>query len=262
MAKKRLTPYPADHWLSSPSPRAVLAASARQQGLAYSRVKNALLWELLIGVTGARFLDFGCGAGHFTVEAAKRGARLAVGLDAMPSALGAAALLGRSEGVDGRCRFIAANSLSALDSHARFEAILLRDVLEHVPDDAGLLVAAARLLAPGGRLVLATQNAWSLNYWIEGGIRRYLLGQRNWLGWDSTHLRFYTPPSLAGLLARAGLRPTAWRSAYLVPHKIPAWPGAGRQYFRLEGLTALDRTLGRVSPFSRLGWSLMVRAEP
>lgn len=252
--------YPPDHWLSCPDPETVLAASQRQQGLAYSRVKNTLLWELLGAIAGERFLDFGCGAGHFTVEAAKRGALMAVGVDANPAALGGAALLARIEGVSSRCLFVAADTLAALAANPPFDAILLRDVIEHVPDDTGLLAGAAALLAPGGRLVVATQNAWSLNFLLEGALRRFFLGQRHWRGWDPTHLRFYTPKSLAAECLRAGLRPTAWRSAYLVPHKIPVPRWTGRQYFRVEFLTVIDRLLGRSFPCNRLGWSLMARA--
>jgi hypothetical protein len=66
---------------------------------------------------------------------------------------------------------------------------------------------------------------------------------------------------LADLLGKSGLRPTSWRSSYLVPHKIPIPFGRRRQFLRLGLLTGLDRLLGWVSPFDRLGWCLMVRAE-
>lgn len=252
--------YPPQHWLRQQDPEAVLAAGAAQQALTYSRIKNEHLFALLGDLAGAKVLDFGCGAGFFAVEAAQRGAALALGLDALPEAVAAAALLARRGGLAGRTAFVAADE-PALSPDARFSAICLRDVLEHVADDLGLLDAVARHLAPGGRLVLATQNSWSLNFVLEGGWRRLILGQWDWMGWDATHRRFYSPRSLARLLRRAGLTPYAWRGAYILPHKLPLPPGSGRAFRRIEALAALDRPLGRLFPSNRLGWSLMVGAR-
>jgi 2-polyprenyl-6-hydroxyphenyl methylase/3-demethylubiquinone-9 3-methyltransferase len=254
----RLT-YPPQHWLRANDPESVLAAGAGQQALTYSRIKNAHLFDLLGDLSGASLLDFGCGAGYFAVEAAKRRASFVTGVDALPSALAAASLLARRNGVAGRTAFIACEQ-PVFSPQARFTVICLRDVIEHVVDDLGLLERLAGHLAPGGRLVLATQNRWSLNYLLEGGFRRLCLGQRGWLGWDATHVRFYSPKSLAALLRRAGLRPYAWRSAYIIPHKLPGLPGSQRPFRRIEALAALDRPLGRIFPFCRLGWSVMVGA--
>jgi 2-polyprenyl-6-hydroxyphenyl methylase/3-demethylubiquinone-9 3-methyltransferase len=62
-------------------------------------------------------------------------------------------------------------------------------------------------------------------------------------------------------LEDAGLRPVAWRSAYIIPHKFPALPSSGKEFYRLESLTLIDKALGRIFPWNRLGWSLMVKAE-
>jgi len=253
--------YPADHWLRSTDPETVLRESAKQQSLAYSRVKNHFLRELMGPVEGKRFLDFGCGSGFFTVEAAKRGAACAAGVDALAPCLEAARLLAGREGVGSRSHFVRGESFSAVARLSPFDVILLRDVIEHVEDDAALLSGAAALLSPSGRLILATQNARSANYILEGAIQRFVLKNGNWRGWDPTHLRFYTPGRLTGLLEGAGLRPTGWRSGYIIPHKIPCPSGMGRSYLRLGILARLDMILGRTVPFDRLGWSLMVRAE-
>ena len=253
--------YPTDHWLRSADPETLLSESEKQQSLAYSRVKNHFLWELIGPVEGKRFLDFGCGSGFFTVEAVTRGASSALGVDALETCLAAAQLLADREGVGERASFVQGESLSALSNRHPFEVILLRDVIEHVENDSGLLAQAAALLSPTGRIILSTQNAWSVNYLLEGAVQRFFLKNRTWCGWDPTHLRFYTPGRLTRLLGESGLRPTAWRSGYLIPHKIPRPFGRSHTYIRLGILAGLDRVLGRVAPFDRLGWSLMVRAE-
>ena len=251
--------YPEGHWLRSGDPEAVLEAGARQQALTYSRVKNEFLFALLGDLNGATLLDFGCGSGYFATRAVTRGAARVVCVDAEPAALAGASLLARRLGLDSRMDFVAALE-PCFAPRARFTAICLRDVIEHVPRDLELLTRLAGHLAPGGRLVLATQNRWSLNSLLEGGVRRFILGQTDWMGWDPTHLRFYSPRSLEAVLRAAGLRPYAWRSAYVIPHKLPIpWAGAGR-FRRIEPLAALDRPLGRVFPLNRLGFSLMVGA--
>lgn len=250
--------YPPGHWLRGADPQGVLSASARQQSLAYSRVKNRFIAGLLGGLAGQRFLDYGCGPGHFMLHAARSGARRVVGVEAEATALAATRLLLERRRPQVDCQLVCARDWP-FSSAAAFDVILLKDVIEHLPDDLGLLRRAARALAPQGRLVVSTQNAWSLNYLVEGFVQRSLLGRRRWQGWDPTHLRFYTPPVLEGLLAQAGLDATAWRSSYLVPHKMPR--GSGR-YLRLEFLTRLDEHLGWRRPLDRLGWCLMVLARP
>jgi 2-polyprenyl-6-hydroxyphenyl methylase/3-demethylubiquinone-9 3-methyltransferase len=142
-----------------------------------------------------------------------------------------------------------------------FDVVLIKDVLEHVAQDQVLLNKVADVLAPGGILVISTQNSLSLNYLIEGTYHRVLRRDKGWYGWDPTHVRFYTPFSLEARLRKAGLTCAAWRSAYLVPYKLPPFPGSGRQFLRIDPLAWIDRTLGRVFPYSRLGWNIIVRAE-
>lgn len=206
---------------------------------------------------GKNFLDYGCGAGLFAVHAARACARRVVGVDAEPAVLGTASYFAGKEGVADRCAWISSERFSDLDSGMRFDVILLKDVIEHVEDDEALLVSARKRLAPGGRLILSTQNALSLNYLTEGVYRRYLRGDKTWFGWDETHLRFYTFFDLRKKMRRAGWNPLAWRSNYLVPHKFPRKRGGFR---RFESLTRIDLLLGGRFPWNRLGWNLIVKA--
>ncbi len=254
--------YPEGHWLRHGRTDEALDAYLRQQSQAYSRAKNEMVAELLGDLAGVSLLDYGCGGGHFLSHALRRGAGRVVGVDAEPGALEIARCLLESHGLSAGWELRLGDIFPTFPPGREFQVILLKDVLEHVPDDMDLLRRAADALAPGGRLVVATQNAWSLNFLVEGFLWRWCLGRRDWMGWDPTHLRFYTPASLARRLFRAGLLARRWRSSYLLPHKL-AWPqGNGGRRLRLDILAGLDRRLGGAWPFSRLGWCLMVEARP
>ena len=66
---------------------------------------------------------------------------------------------------------------------------------------ARLFIAACQ--PPGGRLLLSTQNSWSLNYLIEGAYRRWWCGERDWMGWD--------PPTCGSI------RRSRWRGCWVKP---------------------------------------------
>ncbi|MDH3700777.1 MAG: class I SAM-dependent methyltransferase [Alphaproteobacteria bacterium] len=112
-----------------------------------------------------------------------------------------------------------------LPSEPRYNTILYIDVLEHIEDDLGELVAAARLLAPGGRLVvLAPAWQWLFSPFDAaiGHFRRY----------DRPGLCGLTPPGLsvasafyldsAGMLASMANR-FCLRSAMPTAGQIRIW---------------------------------------
>jgi len=237
-----------------------LAALTDQQSKTYSRIKNHFIEELLGGLSGKRFLDVGCGAGLFVEHAAASGARLVVGMDAEWTVLSAAMSLAGRRGSGEPGHFLCCDRASAIRPAKPFDAVLLKDVLEHVPDDRSLLRDMAAVTAPGGIMVVSTQNSWSLNYLIEGTCRRTILRQKEWYGWDPTHIRFYTPFGLRRRLCEAGFRCVEWRAIYLVPYKIPL-PHGTRRFLRIDGLSWMDRLIGRITPFNRLGWNVIVKAR-
>jgi 2-polyprenyl-6-hydroxyphenyl methylase / 3-demethylubiquinone-9 3-methyltransferase len=253
--------YPDDHWLRSHDPQKALAAYLDQQNKAYSRAKNAFILELLGDLKGKRFLDYGCGAGMFTVHAALKGASEVVGVDAEDTALLTAVHFARQESVHHLCRFIHSEKFPSFPYRSRFDVILMKDVIEHVPDDQGLLESAAACIVPGGHIVLSTQSSLSLNYLIQGTYHRVLRRDKEWFGWDETHLRFYTPMSLQKKLRDAGFSSAAWRSVYLVPYKLPPLPSSDKKFLRLDALSWIDKKLGRIFPYNRLGWNIIVKAE-
>lgn len=252
--------YRESHWLRSKDPEEAVRACMEQQSKAYSRIKTQQVLELLGDLKGARLIDYGCGIGFFTVLAAKAGASLVVGVEAESSALASARHFALREGVEENCRFLCSSRFPQFRPQTRFNAVLLKDVIEHVEDDRALLQSAADALAPGSVLVLVTQNKLSLNYLLEGAYHRILRSEKDWYGWDPTHLRFYTPRNLESALKRTGFRCLEWRSAYLLPYKLPPLPFSKKPFFRIDGLSLVDILLGRRFPFNRFGWSLAVKA--
>lgn len=253
--------YPEDHWLKSHDPEKAFHAYMEQQSKAYSRIKNAFIEELLGDLTDKTVLDYGCGAGMFTVLAAKKGAARVVGVDAEETALETARYFARREGVERSCTFIRQASFPLFPASAKFDVILMKDVIEHVEDDERLLDDAAAAIVPDGKIVLSTQNSFSLNYVVEGLYRRHLRGDKDWCGWDETHVRFYTPMSLHRKLRMSGFLVDGWRSVYLIPYKLPGLSLSRKKFLRVDSLSWIDKTLGGVFPYNRLGWNIMVRAR-
>lgn len=81
---------------------------------------------------------------------------------------------------------------------AHFDVITLWDVIEHVPDPVPLLTEAARLLRPGGRLVITTGD-WGSAYAQAHGADWHLMG-------PPWHLTMFSRATMTRAAQRAGLR--------------------------------------------------------
>lgn len=95
--------------------------------------------------SGASVLDLGCGDGAYTVEFAALGVRQVVGLDPAAAAIDAAQKRAQSLGVADTVRFEVGN-IYALDEYltsGRFDCIVIRGVLHHLPDPARALAGLA-----------------------------------------------------------------------------------------------------------------------
>jgi SAM-dependent methyltransferase len=136
-----------------------------------------------------RLLDVGCAAGFFLVEAAVHYAVRGVELSEYSSRFAR-----ESFGLDVRTGSLHSAGFGA----AQFDIVTLWDVIEHVPDPAAVLAEVARVLAPGGRVVLTTGDIGSA-YARERGAQWHLMT-------PPWHLYFFSRATLATLAARAGLR--------------------------------------------------------
>ena len=165
-----------------------------------------LQWmESLSSLHGKKVLDIGCGGGILSEALAKRGADV-TGIDLAPQALHAARIHMETSGLPVDYRLISAEAL-AQKTPAAYDIVTCLEMLEHVPDPASIVSAAARLVKPNGAVYFATLNRTlkSFLYAIAGA--EYILG----LLPKGTHRhdRFLPPAELSQFIRQAGMTVTA-----------------------------------------------------
>ena len=126
---------------------------------------------------GRRVLEVGSGIGANIPYLRSRAVREWVSVE--PDAAQAAVIKSRiADGERAADCLIVCGTIDAVQVAARFDTIFYLDVLEHIADDRGELARAARLLAPGGMLVVlapAHQFLFSSFDKAIGHFRRYTI---------------------------------------------------------------------------------------
>jgi 2-polyprenyl-6-hydroxyphenyl methylase / 3-demethylubiquinone-9 3-methyltransferase len=144
-----------------------------------------------------RLLDIGCGGGLLSEPMARLGFSVTA-VDASEEGLGAARAHAAEVGlaIDYRCA--TAEALLA-EGAGPFDVVLNMEVIEHVADPRQYLRDMARLIAPGGLMILATLNRTLKSLALAKVGAEYLL---RWIP-AGTHdwRRFPTPGELRGFLA-------------------------------------------------------------
>jgi SAM-dependent methyltransferase len=156
-----------------------------------------------------------------------------------------------------------------------FPLVTAIDVIEHVPDPAAFIAAAAAVIEKGGLLIIDTPNANAKNAQIEG---------ITWKGFNPFHIFLFNPDNLGKLLENHGLivekrftygnvpadrgnRPLLARLGAVARRHLPAallGPGA-KAYFALrrighrDGLT--EDNLARVAAAAQLPGTYLDSAD-
>ncbi len=153
------------------------------------------------GLHGKQILDVGCGGGLLAEAMAAEGAGV-TGIDMVGPALAAAQRHALESGLSIDYRLATAEEW-AKDHGGAYEVVTCMELVEHIPDPAGLIQALAELVRPGGDIFFATVNrTWParlLVIWLS----EYVLG----LVRKGTHAyhRFVQPRELARWGEQAGL---------------------------------------------------------
>ncbi len=135
----------------------------------------------------ATLLEVGCAEGAMMEIAAREGWDVR-GIDISEYAIEKA----RGKGLNVTCGRLDENIFGAMKYHA----ILMLDVLEHVPSPLDLLSIARRMLLPGGVIFIITPNSGSLSARIQG---------MNWPHLKPTeHLFLFSKPAMRHMLEKAG----------------------------------------------------------
>jgi glycosyltransferase involved in cell wall biosynthesis len=128
-----------------------------------------------------------------------------------------------------------------------FDVVLAADVVEHVRDPAMILRSAARLLTPGGVLIVSVPNFahWYPRLRVAAG--RFDYDRRGIL--DAGHIRFFTRRSFERMVRSSGLR-VRRRESVSMPQQVVRRGAADPT----TATKRLGRMIARLNDLSVAGW--------
>jgi hypothetical protein len=153
---------------------------------------------------------------------------------------------------------------SEMTSEKKFDLVFAKDILEHIHEDGKFLRRVVSHLDSQGFIFISTQNSFSLNYLVEKNYQHLIKGQKNWMGWDPAHVRFYNYRALKRLLQNKGMRPVKWVAMYHVPYRFFAIRPRILHIFESrigKLLHILELAAGGRFPINILGWNIAVLAK-
>ena len=140
-------------------------------------------------------LDLGCGTGTLDFYLASKGNKV-TGVDQSKIAINMARKNAKALGVEKDTKYFQKNILK-FESKEKFDAVMLFEVIEHLPDDTKAIVNAKKLLKKNGLLFISTRSA-------NAPLTRIGLTKKH----DKRvgHLRRYTLKSLSKVISSTGFR--------------------------------------------------------
>jgi len=170
-------------------------------------------------LAGVRAADIGCGGGLVS-EALAIGGATVTAIDATAELIEVAKLHALESELEIDYRCCTAREL-ARQAAQSYDVVTALELIEHVPDQAGLIADLAKLLRPGGKLFLSTLDRRPMSFLLGIVAAEYLLS----LLPRGTHRydRFLRPSELISLGRQAGLHPVATAGLLYDPLSRRAW---------------------------------------
>ncbi len=170
---------------------------------------------------GMTVLDLGAGFGRHAFESARHRVRVVaadLALEEMRSTRDTFAAMYLSEELDPHhspVGCIQADGLRLPFAADRFDRIIASEILEHVPDDIGVMSELRRVLRPGGILAATVPSAIpeQICWWLDNAYHAPAA--------PGGHVRIYTHAELATKLSSVGLEPAGHHRAHAL--HSPYW---------------------------------------
>lgn len=175
-------------------------------------LEHRLLLRLAGDLRGRRVLDVGCGDGTLTRVVARAGAASVTGCDIDSRMISHAVAQAAQQG--DAVHYAVADAARLPFADESFDVVMVVTMLAFVPDAAGAAREMARVLKPGGCLIVGELGKWSLwamRRWLHG-----LLGSRVWRA-----ATFRTGRQLCALAHAARLRVEHVSGAIFFPPWLP-----------------------------------------
>lgn len=197
------------------------------------------------GRRGARFLEVGSGLGHLTGQL--EDTFQTYGMDLNHWAVR------QSKSVVRKSALQTASAQELPFADGSFNVVIIKHIVEHLPDPEKSIKEIGRVTEPGGILILATPNLDSLLKPWKG---------EKWIGYqDPTHISLKRPAEWLSFIRNAGFNPLRIFSDgfWDVPY-IPLVPGQIQKLF-FGSLGGLQAMTGFVFLPMRWGESILVIAR-
>ncbi len=165
------------------------------------------------GLRSKRILDVGTGGGLLAEAMARQGGDV-TGIDLAADGIAAAQAHADLGDLSIHYRRVAVEALAA-EQPASYDIVTCMEMLEHVPDPAGIVMACAQLLKPGGDAFFATLNRNPKSYVMAILGAEYVLG----LLPRGTHdyQKFIRPSELIAMTRKAHLNTLALKGMHYDP---------------------------------------------
>jgi 2-polyprenyl-3-methyl-5-hydroxy-6-metoxy-1,4-benzoquinol methylase len=162
---------------------------------------------------GKKVLDLGCGDGTYSLEFHALGASEVLGIDPAEVAVNAANERAEEAGIRGAVSFEVGN-IYALEEQLgskKFDCVILRGVLHHLPDPAKAISAIAPLV---NKLIILEPNGYNPVLKLLERFSRYHVEHEE---------RSFLPSTIKSWINEAGLKVESVEHLNLVPMFCPDW---------------------------------------